>query len=177
MRPSVKTNLLDAITFIRNSSRVDVLNTAASVTESDCGRLIAGDRHRERCLLVLFENCSVFCICSILRAGDLPPPTPLLRSFRRIEWRRGSRSDGHVRWRPFNVHDVGWPPKADSKRCRYERLVDFDALDVTVAPAGLRKGLSDHRDRAEAKQTWTVVVPYSKRVATARGYVSEYCRA
>ena len=70
-----------------------------------------------------------------------------------------------------------WPPKDDSKRCRYERLVDFDALDVTVAPADPRKGLSDHRDRAEAKQTWTVVVPYSKRVATARGYVSEYCRA
>jgi len=31
------------------------------------------------------------------------------------------------------------------------RLVDFDALDVTVASAGPRKGLSNHRDRAEAK--------------------------
>jgi hypothetical protein len=153
MGPSVKTNLLDARTFIRNPSRIDLLNTAASVTESDRGRLIAGDRHREPSLLVLFENCSVFCICSILRAGGLPPPTPLLRLFRRIEWRRRRRPDIHVRRHPSTFTMFGWPPKDDSKRCRYERLVDFDALDVTVAPAGPRKGLSDHRDRAEAKQT------------------------
>jgi len=72
MRPSLKTNLLDAIIFIGNSSRIDVLNTAASVTESDRGRLIAGDRQREPCLLVLFENCSVFCICSDARIHPLP---------------------------------------------------------------------------------------------------------
>ena len=54
----------------------------------------------------------------------------------------------------LNVHDVGWPPKDDSKRCRFERLVDFDTPDVTVAPAGPRKGLSDHRDRAKAEQIW-----------------------
>jgi len=75
MRPSLKTNLLDAIIFIGNSSRIDVLNTAASVTESDHGRLIAGDKQREPCRLCLLK-IEVFFVFAAMPGYTHLPLTP-----------------------------------------------------------------------------------------------------
>jgi hypothetical protein len=71
MRPSLKTNLLDAIIFIGNSSRIDVLNTAASVTESDRGRLS---------LVTDMESLAGSCFLKIAALFAKLPRLPLERS-------------------------------------------------------------------------------------------------
>jgi hypothetical protein len=56
----------------------------------------------------------------------------------------------------LNNYDVGRQPEFphDRKHSDSESLIDFNALDVAVAPAGARKSLFDSGDQAEAKQVW-----------------------
>ena len=55
----------------------------------------------------------------------------------------------------LDVHAVAWQPEFlhDRKRYDSEGLVDFNTLDIAVAPASARKRLFDSGDRTEAKQT------------------------
>lgn len=55
----------------------------------------------------------------------------------------------------LDIDNVGWQLELLHDRERYdgEGLVDFNTLDVAVAPAGACKRLFDGRYRTEAKQT------------------------
>src|SRR5258708_39872650 len=55
----------------------------------------------------------------------------------------------------LDIHDVGRQSQFsdDCERYSGEGLVDFDTLDVAVAPAGARQRLFDSGDRPEAEQT------------------------
>jgi predicted acylesterase/phospholipase RssA len=112
-----------------------------------------------------------------MASGALPPAFPAVRVNGKLYWDGGILSntptevvlDDNPRrdslifavhlWNPvgatLDIHDVGRQPEFpdDCKGYHSEGLVDFDTLDVAVAPAGARQRLFDSGDRPEAEQT------------------------